>query len=462
MKIENHDSRYFKVNGLLYRKKDYVATYQDIVVNGSSNEFTTPGNNVTVIIKEKYTGEVILSSQLNLLVNGSNVHYTQLSDLIEDLKTILDDSIYSSIGPTGPTGPQGPAGPAGLYWRSSWVSGHSYNLNDAVGDNGASYFCILATSGTTAPHLDATHWALLASQGAIGPTGPTGATGATGAQGPIGPSGVSPSQNLQQTVNLGDSISDSINTTSLSSSGVIISHDSNNHTGFYGYDGMYLSDDTYSISLKSSSLTDDRYILLPDYSGIVALKSDISMQSAFDGGNTITGGGFTTSLSQNNISICASSTTGLTLNANQIIYQKGTYPLVIQFPNTVNSVRSIDVPDASGTIALKTYKVWRARINRTSVVNVLIDEIGFTSPVITNPSNGQILITKTGFFTSINANKLDLITSTVNNSGTPFVCALQKYNLYPNDSVILNVFDMAGGQASTPNCEFTVEIRIYN
>jgi hypothetical protein len=101
-----------------------------------------------------------------------------------------------ATGPTGNTGPQGiqgatgPVGPAGLNWQGSWVSGTSYVADDAVGYSGASYFCILATSGTTNPAADTTHWALLASQGAIGPQGPTGATGAAGPTGPAGPQGV--------------------------------------------------------------------------------------------------------------------------------------------------------------------------------------------------------------------------------------------------------------------------------
>jgi hypothetical protein len=77
-------------------------------------------------------------------------------------------------GPIGPQGVPGPVGPAGLNWQGAWVSGTSYVIDDAVGYGGASYFCILATSGTTDPLTDTTHWALLASQGAIGPQGPQG------------------------------------------------------------------------------------------------------------------------------------------------------------------------------------------------------------------------------------------------------------------------------------------------
>ena len=95
-------------------------------------------------------------------------------------------------GVQGPLGPPGPVGPAGLEWQGSWVSGTPYVADDAVGYNGASYFCILATSGTTTPNLATTNWALLASQGAIGPQGvqgPTGSQGIQGATGAQGPSG---------------------------------------------------------------------------------------------------------------------------------------------------------------------------------------------------------------------------------------------------------------------------------
>lgn len=113
------------------------------------------------------------------LVNSESGVYT-MQDIIDTAGVPGPQGIQ---GPVGPAGPIGPVGPAGLTWQGAWVSGTSYSLNDAVGYGGASYFCILATSGTTAPDLDTTHWALLASQGAQGPAG------ATGAQGPTGPAG---------------------------------------------------------------------------------------------------------------------------------------------------------------------------------------------------------------------------------------------------------------------------------
>ena len=108
------------------------------------------------------------------------------------------------------------------------------------------------------------------------------------------------------------------------------------------------------------------------------------------------------------------------------------------------------------------YRFWRAKINSSSVVSVLFDNIEFTSPTITNPSNGRLIITKTGFFTGLDMSKIEFLTETINNSGTPYVCILDSYSLAPNDAARLNIFDMAGAQPSTPSTTFTVEIRIYN
>ncbi|TXG80950.1 MAG: collagen-like protein, partial [Spirochaetes bacterium] len=88
--------------------------------------------------------------------------------------------IQGPAGPTGAQGVAGPVGPAGLNWQGQWVSGTSYVEDDAVGHNGASWFCINPTSGTTPPNADITNWALLASQGATGPQGPQGVPGPSG------------------------------------------------------------------------------------------------------------------------------------------------------------------------------------------------------------------------------------------------------------------------------------------
>ena len=80
-------------------------------------------------------------------------------------------------GSQGPQGVPGPVGPAGLNWQGVWISGTSYVQDDAVGYNGASWFCISPISGTIPPNLDGANWALLASQGSQGPQGPQGLPG---------------------------------------------------------------------------------------------------------------------------------------------------------------------------------------------------------------------------------------------------------------------------------------------
>jgi len=116
---------------------------------------------------------------------------------VEDIASFVGVGSQGPQGVQGPAGPLGPVGPAGLNWQGSWVSGTSYVADDAVGYNGASWFCILATSGTTTPNLDTTHWALLASQGA---QGIQGVQGPTGPQGPAGTSGDGIAKVLKTTI----------------------------------------------------------------------------------------------------------------------------------------------------------------------------------------------------------------------------------------------------------------------
>lgn len=103
---------------------------------------------------------------------------------VQDFTTQVATAIPAGQqGPIGPQGVAGPVGPAGLNWQGAWVSGASYVIDDAVGYDGASWFCIAPTSGTVAPDLATTAWALLAAEGAQGQQGPQGIAG------PAGPSG---------------------------------------------------------------------------------------------------------------------------------------------------------------------------------------------------------------------------------------------------------------------------------
>jgi hypothetical protein len=125
------------------------------------------------------------------ILKAISVLEKRVVDLYHKVKTAV--GVQGPQGIQGPLGPPGPVGPAGLNWQGAWTSGTSYVEDDAVGFGGASYFCILATNGTTDPDVDTTHWALLASQGAIGPQG---AQGPTGPQGPAGVAGVLTSETL--------------------------------------------------------------------------------------------------------------------------------------------------------------------------------------------------------------------------------------------------------------------------
>jgi hypothetical protein len=136
--------------------------------------------------------EVDLEEKKTSRLNNQTQPYT-----ISDLQETLGVGSAGPQGVQGPAGPPGPVGPAGLNWQGAWVSGDSYVEDDAVGYDGASWFCINATSGTTAPDLDTANWALLASQGAIGPQG---VQGPQGAQGPVGPSGSSVTGVIKTTI----------------------------------------------------------------------------------------------------------------------------------------------------------------------------------------------------------------------------------------------------------------------
>jgi len=211
---------------------------------------------------------VNLTERKSAVLNAETQPYT-----IQDLVDTIGTGAEGPQGVEGPAGPPGPVGPAGLNWQGAWVSGTSYVADDAVGYDGASWFCILATSGTTAPDVDTTHWALLASQGA---QGPQGVQGPTGAQGPAGGAGT-----LQQTLTNGNTFTESVGgtpyTTTLSNVSIKVGASSNS--------GMTLgtsqivcekSGGTELMVLQfPSTFTGIKQITLPNASGTVALTNNI-------------------------------------------------------------------------------------------------------------------------------------------------------------------------------------------
>ena len=139
---------------------------------------------------------VNLAERKSSVLNAETQPYT-----IQDIADTVGAGAQGPQGVQGPPGPPGTVSPAGLEWRGAWVSGTSYVADDAVGYDGASWFCILATSGTTAPDLATANWALLASQGA---QGIQGVQGPTGPQGPAGSDTVTLQQVLDNNHDLVD------------------------------------------------------------------------------------------------------------------------------------------------------------------------------------------------------------------------------------------------------------------
>ena len=168
------------------------------VLGFSSNQIL-----ITELSAPRVINGVTCISQIRVLTSGETYFTDETATDLIDLCNVGSQGSQGPQGPAGPQGVQGPAGPlgpvgpAGLNWQGAWASGTPYVADDAVGYSGASYFCILATSGTTAPDLDTTHWALLASQGAQGIQGVQGPAGAQGSSGPQGPQGIQGLQGIQ-------------------------------------------------------------------------------------------------------------------------------------------------------------------------------------------------------------------------------------------------------------------------
>lgn len=97
-----------------------------------------------------------------------------------------DQGIQGVQGPAGPTGAQGdtgdtgPQGP-GFLWRGIWNSSFTYDVDDVVQSDGASYVCIETHSNQEPPNV--TYWELMAQKGNTGNTGEQGETGPAGENG---------------------------------------------------------------------------------------------------------------------------------------------------------------------------------------------------------------------------------------------------------------------------------------
>jgi len=300
------------------------------------------------------------------------------ADLVERKSAVLNkqtepytiEDIASSVttasqGPQGVPGIQGiqgipgtagAVGPAGLTWRSIWVSGTSYVANDAVSYDGASWFCILATSGTTNPSTDTTHWALLASQGAQGIQGIQGIPGQQGIQGIQG----SPAaQTLQETVDLGNTINDGSYITTISSTEISNQKISGATTSTFSYEGLAFSKNGFISRLyPADTLTGNYLVRLPNASGTIALTSDMTtptLQQVITAGNSYTLAGYKTTISTGVVSVETVGGNKISLYDNSIQFKSvpaGPY-IELSLPITpLTGSRSVYLPDADGTVAL--------------------------------------------------------------------------------------------------------------
>jgi hypothetical protein len=296
---------------------------------------------------------VNLTERKSATLNAETQPYT-----IEDLAATVGVGAEGPQGVEGPAGPPGPVGPAGLEWQGSWVSGTSYVADDAVGYDGASWFCILATSGTTAPDVDSTHWALLASQGAVGPAG---AQGPTGPQGPSGGAGT-----LQQAYNNGNTMVSGNFKTGIFDLTNGVSVENTSTLSKTTLETTKITFTKNASGLKTTNIlqavtpTANRNITLPDATGTVALTSDVTLQKAITGGNTITDGVTTMTVLADSIKtndflggkIELVSTAGANPYLRIGLPSSSGKTVILTSADTQTASRTIKLPDADGTVAL--------------------------------------------------------------------------------------------------------------
>jgi BclB C-terminal domain-containing protein len=78
---------------------------------------------------------------------------------------------------------------SGFAWRDAWENTTTYKVNDAVSLGGTSYLSLVDDNVGNDPETSPDAWAILALEGAPGPTGADGEVGPAGPPGPDGPQG---------------------------------------------------------------------------------------------------------------------------------------------------------------------------------------------------------------------------------------------------------------------------------
>jgi hypothetical protein len=190
----------------IYINKTSMDGYTDTIgtTNGASGWLSNIKLNSTlqVYLKNgKFALYKVTSSDSNALKYTFGV--SGISNSFDTAPAAGDYTAISYSVP-GPSGADGQVTPSGLNWKGAWEAATGYVINDTVGYNGASWWCILGIAANPAnpgPTGGSQNWALLAAQGAPGTQGgkgdpggqgergPIGVTGATGDRGPIGVTG---------------------------------------------------------------------------------------------------------------------------------------------------------------------------------------------------------------------------------------------------------------------------------
>lgn len=140
---------------------------------------------------------IVRSAPIALEVRGDSL-YSIDSDgneinvgVVQGPKGDKGDQGFQGIqGVQGQQGIQGPVGPAGLDWKGVWSNTTTYDQNDAVYYDGASWFASSgAPAGTIPSEAVNNPWQPLAVRGAQGIQGQQGIQGIQGTQGVKGDSG---------------------------------------------------------------------------------------------------------------------------------------------------------------------------------------------------------------------------------------------------------------------------------
>lgn len=404
------------------------ATYENavcVIYNGAllTNTGIAPLDNMQVALGKIDTSIGTLTNLINNLpasgvqgvVAGTNVSVDNTNPAFPIVSATGATGPQGLTGPAGaqgvagPQGVPGPVGPTGLNWQGAWSASGTYVVDDAVGYNGASWFCIANVGPTaTTPNADPTKWALLAAQGATGPAGPQGPTGATGPAGAsngwvlTGNAGTNPATNFMGTTDAQDVIFKCNNTEYLKFKSVTGGNDEvtfsrniklNNgslaqiwvsgpssyitlSSGTGNNPQISLSKSSSTVNVGSTNITGTKTLQLPNANGTLVTSvnsvvpdaaGNVNLSSATPSLSAVTSVGNQTS---SDILINPSTPTGIfEINASTNgggfarlgtsssfegylrLGQSGGISGTLKADN-LNTSRVIDLPDAAGTLAV--------------------------------------------------------------------------------------------------------------